>query len=534
MAGSEVFAKIKMQVHPIMMKRFVRAVLFTAFLPAFLHCQSLAEFQKKVSEFTLANGMHFIVVERHEAPVVAFHTYVNVGAVDDPSGSTGLAHMFEHMAFKGTQQIGTKDWPTERQQMEQIEKDYDAYYQEKDKGLHADQATVKKLMDRVKADIEQAQKYVVPNLYPQIIETNGGAGLNAQTGSDATQYFYKLPSNRLELWFLLESERFYDPVFREFYKERDVVREERRMRTESEPQGLLEEAFIATAFQAHPYHQPPVGWGSDIENLRLDDAVRFYKKFYVPSNITMAIVGDVNPKQARALADKYFTIIPKGDNPPLIHTEEPLQQGERRVQIDSTSQPIEIIGYKRPDQLSADDPVFDVINEILSGGRTGTVYKSLVRDRKLALAAGASATFPSGKYPNLFLMYIVPNMGKSLDECETALGNVVDQLKKQKVDDVTLQRVKTKVRASLIRRLDSNSGLAEQLDFYYVNYGDWRKLFTQIEEYDKITADDVMRVAKKYFVPEARTVARLVNPPAQPEGAGPGATAAAPTKGADQ
>ena len=196
---------------------------------------------------------------------------------------------------------------------------------------------MKVLWDQVKTDIDAAQQYVIPNEYPQIIEMNGGEGLNAETSMDATQYFYKFPSNRLELWFLLESERFYSPVFREFYKERDVVREERRMRVESEPQGLLQESFLAAAFEAHPYHHSPGGWASDIENLRLGEAIRFYKEYYVPSNISMAIVGDVDPKQAHTMAEKYFGIIPKSENPPPVHTIEPPQEGERRVEIESQS-----------------------------------------------------------------------------------------------------------------------------------------------------------------------------------------------------
>ncbi len=494
------------------MQQFTRATVLAAIFAVSIFCQSLEQFEKKVTEFTLANGMHFIIVERHEAPVVAFHTYVNVGAVDDPSGETGLAHMFEHMAFKGTAQIGTKDWPAEKQAMEKLELDYDAYDQERNKGLHADPNRMKALWDRVKTDIAAADKYVIPNQYPEIIETNGGTGLNAETGYDATQYFYKFPSNRIELWFLLESERFYDPVFREFYKERDVVREERRMRIESEPQGLLQESLLATAFEAHPYHHPPAGWASDIENLRLDDAVNFYKKYYVPSNIDMAIVGDVYPKQARAFAEKYFGVIPKGGNPPLVETVEPQQQGERTVDVNSESQPLEIVGYKRPDEVSDDDRVFDMINEVLSGGRTGTIYKDLVQDKKLALAAGTVASYPSGKYPNLFMLYIVPNMNKSLGECEKELYVVVGRLKSEKVDDATLKRVRTKLRAGLIRQLDSNAGLAAQLNFFYASFGDWRKLFTQLNEYDRITADDVQRVARKYLVPETRTIGRLVPP----------------------
>jgi predicted Zn-dependent peptidase len=502
------------------MTRFACAAVIAALLPACLAAQSLSEFEKKVTEFTLGNGLHFIIVERHDAPVVAFHTYVDVGSVDDPGGLTGLAHMFEHMAFKGTEQIGTTDWPAEKQAMDELERAYDQLDNERNKGLHADPQKVKTLQDLVKTDIDKAQKYVVPNLYPQIIETNGGTGLNAETGLDATQYFYKFPSNRLELWFLLESERFYDPVFREFYKERDVVREERRMRVESEPQGALQESFLAAAFEAHPYHHSPGGWASDIEALRLKDAIAFYKKYYVPSNISIAIVGDVDPKAARRLADKYFSILPSGPHPPPVHTVEPVQDGLREVQVETPSQPIEFIGYKRPDQLSPDDPVFDVMGEILSGGRTGLIYKELVRDKKLALGAGAAPTFPAGKYPNLFVLYAAPNMGKSLDDCEKALTSVVDELKTRKVDSTTMDRVKTKLRADLIRKLNSNAGLAAELNSYYVAYGDWRKLFTSIDEYDKITADDVMRVAKKYIIPQTRTVARLVPPQPSPADGG--------------
>lgn len=170
------------------------------------------------------------------------------------------------------------------------------------------------------------------------------------------------------------------------------------------------------------------------------------------------------------------------------------------------------IGYKRPDQNDKDDPIFDVVSEILSGGRTGTMYKELVRDKKLALAAGSQATFPAGKYPGLFLFYLVPNSGKTVEENEKACYDIIERLKTQKVDDATLNRVKTKIRASLIRQLDSNSGLASQLTTYHVSYGDWRKMFTGIEEIQKVTADDVQRVAKKYFIPEARTVAYTLPP----------------------
>jgi predicted Zn-dependent peptidase len=480
--------------------------------PLLLAAQSLKDFEKRVTEFTLANGLHFIIFERHEAPVVSFHSYVNAGAVDDPGGETGIAHMFEHMAFKGTETIGSKNYPLERKAMDETEHVYDQFDAERNKGLKADPQKLADLTKELKTAMEKADSYVIPNAYPELIEENGGVGMNASTGEDSTNYFYNFPRNRLELWFLLESQRFYDPVFREFYKERDVVREERRMRVESSPQGQLAEALLATAFAAHPYRNMPGGWASDIDNFRLTEAVAFYKKYYVPANITIGIAGDVDPKECRRLADKYFSILPSGPLPDGPRTVEPEQKGEKRVEVESPAQPFMAIAYKRPDQSNKDDSVFEVLGEILAGERTGLLFTDLVRDKKIALAAAAEPDFPGGKYPGLFLFFLVPNQGHTVQENEKACYQIIERLKTQKVTDSTLQRIKIKVRASLIRRLDSNSGMAEALTYYHVNYGDWRKMFTEIDEIDKVTADDVMRVAKQYLIPETRTVAYTVQP----------------------
>jgi predicted Zn-dependent peptidase len=315
------------------------------------------------------------------------------------------------------------------------------------------------------------------------------------------------------LWFLLEAQRFLAPVFREFYKERDVVREERRMRVESSAQGLLIEALLSTAFAAHPYKTGPGGWASDIENFRLSEAVKFYKTYYVPGNITIGIAGDIDPGEARRLAEKYFGMIPAGPLPPVVRTVEPPQQGEKRVKVISPAEPYMAIAYKRPDQNSKDDPIFDVLGEILASGRTGLLYTELVRDKRMALGAFAQPSFPGGKYPNLFLFYLVPNRGRTLEENEKACYEIVERLKTTKVDDQVLQRVKTKLRAELIRKLDSNTGLASELTAYHVAYGNWRRLFTELDEYNRITGEDVMRVARQYLTPETRTVAYTISPP---------------------
>ena len=475
-------------------------------LAASLSAQNLQDFEKRVTEFTLANGLHFIVLERHEAPVVSFHTYVNAGSVDDPKGRTGLAHMFEHMAFKGTDSIGTTDPVAEKKALAEVERIYDQVDAERNKLASADPEKIKKLQAELDAAIEKANSYVIPNLYPQIIEENGGVGMNANTGEDSTNYFYNFPANRVELWFYLESARFLHPVFREFYKERSVVREERRMRTESDPQGKLFEQLIATAIEAHPYRVPTVGWASDIENLRVEDARQFFDKYYVPANMTMSVVGDVDPKRIRSLAEEYFSRLPKKPLPEPINTVEPVQEGPKHVEIESPAQPMEFIVYHRPDQYDKDDPVFDVISSVLSSGRTGIIYRDMVRDKRLALAAGTEDTLPGGKYPNLFFFYLIPGRGHTAEENEKELDTILDNFEKQKVDDATLARVKVKTRASLIRQLDSNEGLAQLLATYYANYGDWRKLFTSIDDIDKVTADDVQRVAKQYFTPQNRTI----------------------------
>jgi predicted Zn-dependent peptidase len=477
-----------------------------------LPAQNLQEFAKHVTEFNLTNGMHFIVLERHEAPVVSFHTYVNTGSVDDPKGRTGLAHMFEHMAFKGTENIGSTNWPAEKLALANIERVYDQLDAERNKLSKADPAKIKTLEEQLQAAIDKADSYVESNLYPRIIEENGGVGMNASTGEDSTDYFYNFPANRVELWFYLESARFLHPVYREFYKERNVVREERRMRVESDPQGKLMEQMLATAIAAHPYRNMPGGWASDIENLRVKDAEKFFNEYYVPGNITMAVVGDVVPARIRSLAEEYFARIPKRPLPDPIMTTEPVQEGPKHTEVASPAQPMEFIAYHRPDQYDKDDPVFDVLSSLLSGGRTSIMYRDLVRDKKLALAAGAESEFPGGKYPSLFFFYLIPGLGHSAEEGEKEIDSLIANLKKEKVDEAALARVKTRTRAGLIRQLDDNAGLAQLLASYYANYGDWKKLFTSLDEIDKVTADDVKRVAAQYFTQENRTVAVTYQP----------------------
>ena len=485
----------------------VVAVLFifvAAVIPA--QAQDLADFEQQMTEFTLKNGLKFLVLERHQAPVVSFHTYADVGSANEVLGITGMAHLFEHMAFKGTKTIGTNDYDAEAQALAKIDELYQALKAEKRKGDKADQARLEELQTQFKQAQQDAQQYLVHDEYEEVYKLAGSAGFNAYTSWDATQYIVSLPSNKVQLWMLMESDRFCNPVIREFYKERDVVMEERRLSIETRPQGRLIEEFLAVAYKAHPYGIHVIGHMSDIATMTRSEAEAFFRKYYGPNNLTIAIVGDVNPQRIKALARKYFARIPAGAKPDPVETVEPPQLGERRVAVEDPAQPFVLIGYHKPGINHPDNAVFDAITDIIGVGRTSRLHKNLVKEKKIAVAASAIQGLPGNKYPGLFLFYSVPARGNTYQENEQAIYEEIEKLKTELVTAEDLAKAKTRARAGLIRQLDSNSGLAEQLTFYEVVTGDWRNLFNQLDQIDKVTAEDIQRVAKEYFTKKNRTV----------------------------
>jgi predicted Zn-dependent peptidase len=484
-------------------------ILFAAviFFASLAFAQNLAEFEKRVTVHKLPNGLTFVICERHEAPVFSFFTYVNAGSVQDPKGEGGLAHMFEHMAFKGTDKIGTTNYAAEKVALEKVEEANDAYTRERLKRVGRDPQKLAELKKNFEDAVAQANKYVVENQYSEILERNGAQDLNAFTAEDMTGYFYSLPSNRLELWAYMESERFLHPVMREFYKERDVVYEERRLRVDSNPTGRLIEQFQASAFVAHPYHNEGIGWPSEVASLSATEAKKFFDTYYVPANMVIAVVGDVNPKQVIALADKYFGKIPTRPLPEPLDIVEPPQDAEKTTVLREQSQPLYLEGYHRPDYRDPDDVVYDMISDLMSDGRTSRLYRSLVRDKKIAADAEGFTDYPGDKYPNLFAFFVVPARGHSPQEMAPAIHAEVDQLVNQDISDSELKMVKTRLRADLIRGLGSNEGLAQSLASFQALYGDWRELFRQVDRYDKVTKADIRRVATKVFTPDNRTVA---------------------------
>ncbi len=469
----------------------------------------LNQFEEKVTEFTLDNGLEFIVVERHEAPVVSFFTYADVGGVDEVKGITGIAHMFEHMAFKGTTTIGTTDIEAEMEALGQVEETYMALKAEQQKGINADSTRLAQLQDAFDAAKERADELVIDGEFEKVIERAGGTGLNATTSADATRYFYSLPANKVELWFSLESDRFLNPVLREFYTERDVVQEERRMRTESQPFGRLLEEFLTTAYKAHPYGEPIVGHMADLQSFTATEAEAFFKRYYGANNLTIAIVGSVDPEETRALAETYFGRLPASDPPPVVETVEPPQLGERRLVIEEQTQPILIMGYHKGSINHPDNAAYDVLSSILSDGRTSRIYKKLVDEEQLALQAGGFNGFPGDKYPNLFVYFAIPNQNISPSEVESAMYDIIEDVKTNGVTPEELERVKTQARANIIRQLQSNTGIASNLTYYDVVTGDWRNLFNNLDAIEAVTNEDIMRVANETFTKNNRTVAMI-------------------------
>ncbi len=462
---------------------------------------------KKVTEFRLDNGMKFIILERDNAPVISFVIYADVGGANEPNGQTGVAHYLEHLAFKGTKKIGTKDYRAEKEVLNKEDKIFAQIQQARADG---NTEQVAQLMADFDSTQKLASKYVKPNEFSKIVEQAGGVGINAATSADYTAYFYSLPANKLELWMSLESERFLEPVFREFYKEKQVILEERRSRTENSPVAQILEEFLSKAFQVHPYRRPVIGYQEDIKNLTRENVQDFFETQYVPSNLTVGIVGDVNPKQVKKLAKIYFGRYESKQKPPKLNIVEPPQTETREVTMKLPSQPWYIEGYHRPAMNHPDHVVYGMIASILSDGRTSRLYQSLVEEQQVALTAKGFSGYPGDKYPHLMLFYAMTAPNSNVDEVAVALRAEIERLKTEPVSQQELDRVKTQARAALLRSLDSNIGMAFALLSYEVKTGSWQNLFKELDGINAVTTEDIQRVAQETFVPENLTIGRLL------------------------
>jgi predicted Zn-dependent peptidase len=500
-------------VHAHKKRIFAIGLILLLLLPATAFGFSL---EGRVKEYTLDNGMKVLMLERHESPTISFQIRFRVGAVDENVGATGTAHLLEHMLFKGTKTLGTKNYAEEEKVLSRMDSVMASLDTEKAKGEKADRGFLQYLEETLRNLQAEHKKWVVKDEIGLLYSQNGAVGFNAFTSQDSTAYVVSLPFNRLELWARIESDRLLNPVLREFYSERDVVMEERRRSYDSQPQRKLMENFLASSFIAHPYGRPIIGWTSDIQNLDKWATEAFFRTFYSPANTVLTLVGDVQPDEALTLIKKYFEKIPRQPLPPPLKTREPGQAGERRIRVETDAGPQLIFGFPKPNAPHPDDAVCEIIEGLLSYGRTSRLYRRFVEEEKIAVEASASNGYPGERFPNLFVLSGTPRHPHTAEELEKGLIEELERLKREPVSEPELQKIKNQIETSFLRKLDSNSSLAYWLSYGQSLFGTWRYVTDRIQAYGKVTPEDVRRVAQQYFIPRNRTVATLVKPSESP------------------
>lgn len=488
-------------------------------LLALILCAFVAAAQKvPVQEVVLDNGMRLLLVPRKGDPNVAAGWIARVGSVNERPGITGLSHLFEHMMFKGTHAIGTKDIAQNLQLIKEMDEVRAELRKEQQslilKARHGEITDAKDPKNRSERHKQLLTKFdeltkrekdlMVKDEFDRVYTTAGGSGMNAGTSNDFTVYFINVPANKLELWFWMESDRLRNPVFREFYSERDVVHEERRLRTDSTPTGKFDEQYESMFWQSSPYGWPVVGWPSDLEGITREEALEYFAVNYAPNNLTACLVGDIDPARATELAKQYFGRLPRGSRPPEpVRTSEMPQLAEKRMVAYAETNPEVRVRYHTVADGHPDDFVLDILGSVLSG-RTGRLYKALVLQQ--AVANNAFAFGDSRKYEGYFQLMGIAKPGKTPEEVEQALYKEVERIQKELVDARELQKVKNQYAAGVFRGIQSNFGLMVQLLLRDNNRG-WETLNTDPARHQAVTPEDIRRVANTYFKPENRTIA---------------------------
>jgi predicted Zn-dependent peptidase len=457
---------------------------------------------------TLDNGMRVLALHRPGAPTASFVLHFGIGSVNEALGQTGVAHLLEHLLFKGTTTVGTSSLAGEMALFPAMDAAQDTLLMIRE-GRLAGTARVR-LERRIEALEDSARQYVRPNEFVEIMSEHGARELNATTGYESTTYYCRLPANHAEVFFVMEADRMANPVFREFYAERDVVAEERRTRLEASPGGRLGEEFYAAAYRVHPYGVPVIGHMSDIRTHTRADVADYHARYYRPGNAILAVVGDIDPDRILAWARRYFGPIPRGESPPPATAEEPDQRGERRIRVEVEAEPDLLIGWHVPDGYHRDAPALAVLSRVLTDGRTSRLYRRLAGDDPLVTAVQASVG-PAFAGPRLFTIAAQPIAGHSTDEIEAAIYDEIARLQDDPPTDRELERVRLQVEAADVRRLASNLGLAFQLAESVAYHDDWKETFRSGARLTGVTRDDVLRVARQYLVERNRTVAVLVS-----------------------
>lgn len=475
----------------------------------------MAGVKVNVIERKLDNGLTILMVENHSSPTVGLIVQFAVGAVDEWDGISGSAHILEHLLFKGTSDLGTLDWKKEKPLLDQIEVAAQQLRAERGKELMADAKRLEELDARIDSLQEVARQYVDPNPYDAIYTENGGVGFNAGTSWDGTFYQVALPSNRLELWMKIESDRLKAPVLREFYTELGNILEERRLRLDDDPTGPIgkvAEVVYATAYKAHRYGVTVIGWPSDIERVTRTEVEEFFKIYYAPNRCTIAIVGDIDPEKTFEMAKAYFGAVPRQEDPSPPRTIEPKQEGERRLVVEYDAEPRVMMTWHVMAGLHPDYPALLVLNELMTGGRSSRFINSIVENQKIAASIVGYTGIPGERYPGLWVLEATPIAPHTTEQLEAAIYAEIDKLKAAPPSDDELATAKLRLRKAFVEGLVDNTGLATQLAYQNATLGDWRNGFRRAELVSQVTAKDVQRVAATYFTKANRTVGTLVKP----------------------
>jgi predicted Zn-dependent peptidase len=457
-----------------------------------------------VEEFTLSNGMKWLIVKREGAPVFSGVVMVRVGGADEQKGKTGLAHMFEHMAFKGSSKLGTKDWEKEQPLLDEIEA-----LGEKLTALEAKPSRHEKEIARLRKNLEersaQASRYQLRNEVWEILMRNGANNVNAYTSKDLTTYHASMPTSKLGLWAAVTAEMIFEPAFREFYTERSVVSEERRTSVENSPEGVLAEKILATAYDAGPYSWSTIGFEKDVEGLTIGDARRFHKRFYVPSNMVGVIVGDINPSKVKRILKEVFGRYPSTSSPKEAITTGS-EKGNRKVNIRFNAEPALAIAYHKPTLPNRQEYVFDVMTSLLCDGRSSWLEKRLIYEDRLAKDVYCSDGYPGSRFDNLLLIWIEPLKGRSMERIVAAVDEEIGRLKAGDIEEADLNRVHKQVTASIMFALDSNEKLAEALARFQTVFGNWKLLENYPANIDSVSLHDVKDTANAYLVKSNRVI----------------------------
>jgi len=466
---------------------------------------SFSEPLVNVKEHVLKNGLKVLMVEDHQSPLTVCRLYYKVGSTYEMIGKTGLSHMLEHMMFKGTQNVGVSDFKKEQA----FEKRIDSLFVRSDAARdQGDSLLSRQYKNEAMAIAVEQRKVLVNNELWNLYQKNGGTELNAWTSDYLTAYIVTLPRNKTELFMWLESDRMKNPVMREFYPERDVVMEERRLRYENSPYGRYYESLSSMLFEAHPYRIPTIGYMEDLKHLTRDDAFGHFKKYYAPNNAVLILVGDIDEALVLKQVEDYFGPIPRQEAVTEPKTKDPESVGQKRLVVKKKVGPVVDLFFKTPGITDKAVYPLNVLEGVLSG-KSGRLFKTLVRDKKLV--TDISAGHYVQNWVSYFLIHADVIQGVSHQVVEDEIWKELEKIKIEMISERELEKVKNNTAASQINLLRSNESVADRLAFYEVG-GDWRMLNSYTDEIRAVTREAVMQGAKTYLTEKNSTVGWVVSP----------------------